>query len=90
MHFPIHYITSPLDQSYKNENWCLLLLLRGMCLKHMKSPLQAEECFKEIMTHSGKLKANTYLIPYSLFEYAVLMREQGDLQTSMEMLEKAK
>lgn len=78
------------DNPYKNENWCLLLLLRGMCLKWMKSPLQAEECFREIMTYSGKLKANNYLIPYSMYECGILMKEEGDLQASMELLERAK
>ena len=78
------------DHPYKNENWCLLLLLRGMCLKWMKSPLQAEECFREIMTYSGKLKANNYLIPYSMYECGILMKEEGDLPASMELLERAK
>ena len=79
-----------LDESYKNENWCLLLLLRGMCFKYMKSPLQAEECFKEISTYSGKLKADSYLIPYSLYEYALLMKDAGEVQTASEMLSRAR
>ena len=56
----------------------------------MKSPLQAEECFKEIMTYSGKLKANNYLIPYSIYEYAVLMIDEGDIQSATEMLSRAR
>ena len=28
------------------EDECLLLLLRGMCLKYMSAPLAAEECFR--------------------------------------------
>ena len=31
---------------YKLENDCLLLLLKGMCLKYMSAPLAAEECFR--------------------------------------------
>ena len=61
-----------------------------MCFKYMKSPLQAEECFKEILTYSGKLKANNYLIPYSLYEYAVLMMDEGELQSATEMLSRAR
>ena len=56
----------------------------------MKSPLQSEECFKEILTYSGKLKANNYLIPYSLYEYAVLMIDEGELQGATEMLSRAR
>ena len=61
-----------------------------MCLKYMKSPLQAEECFKEILTHSGKLKVDNYLIPYSMYEYAILMKDDGQFQSAMEMLGHAK
>ena len=56
----------------------------------MKSPLQAEECFKEILSYSGKLKANNYLIPYSLYEYAVLMIDEGELQSATDMLSRAR
>ena len=85
--FLLHCIS---DKSYKNENWCLLLLLRGMCFKYMKSPLQAEECFKEIQTYAGKLKANNYLIPFSLYEYALLVKDSGDFHTAQEMLSRAR
>ena len=65
-------------------------LLKGVCLKYMKSPLQAEECFKLVVSYGGKLKADTYLVPYALFEYAILLREQGNSDLAMEMLESAK
>ncbi len=61
-----------------------------MCLKHMNSPLQAEECFMEVMSYTGKLKADTYLVPYATFEYALLLKDQGQLMTSMATLERAK
>ena len=69
---------------------CLLLLLRGMCLKHMNSPLQAEECFVEVMSFTGKLKADAYLVPYATFEYAILIKNQGQYQAAMATLEHAK
>ena len=56
----------------------------------MKSPLQAEQCFKEIQTYSGKLKANSYLIPYSLYEYALLMKDTGEIQSAIDMLSRAR
>jgi hypothetical protein len=59
-------------------------------LKHMNSPLQAEECFVEVMTYTGKLKADTYLVPYATFEYAILIKDQGQYQTAMTILEHAK
>ncbi len=56
----------------------------------MKSPLQAEECFKEVVSHAGKLKADTYLIPYSMFEYGQLLKDQGQLEAALDTLECAK
>ena len=61
-----------------------------MCFKAMKSPLQAEECFKEVMAFAGKLKADTYLIPFATFEYAIVLKEQGESEAAMSYLDKAK
>ena len=80
----------PDTNNYYAEDLCLLLLLRGMCLKHMDSPLQAEECFLEVVSYSGKLKADQYLVPYAMFEYALLLKDQGQFQTAMAHLERAK
>ena len=70
------------------EDFCLLTLLKGVCLKHMKSPLQAEECFQIV---SGcKLKKDTYLIPYANYERALLLKEQGSFGEALDLLEKTK
>ena len=61
-----------------------------MCLKHMKSPLQAEECLKFVIGHVGQLKVDTYLVPYALFEYGLLLKEQGNATEAMTHLERAK
>lgn len=72
------------------EDICLLTLLKGMCLKHMNSPLQAEECFKIVISHHGKLKRDIYLIPYAQFELANLMRSQGNITEALALMEKTK
>jgi hypothetical protein len=61
-----------------------------MCLKHMKSPLQAEESFKFVISHHGKLTRDTYLVPYAMSEMALLLRDQGNLSDAMQILEKTK
>jgi len=33
------------DNKYYDDDYCLLILLRGMCLKHMNSPLQVGKNF---------------------------------------------
>ena len=75
---------------YYEDDLCLLNLLMGMCLKNMKSPLQAEECLKVVMSHAGKLKQDTYLVPYATFEYAQLLRDSGQVELAMQYLESAK
>ncbi len=80
----------PESNRYYNDDFCLLQLLNAMCLKHMSSPLQAEESLKAVISFSGQLKADTYLIPYALFEYAMLLKEQGMTDAAMEHLESAK
>ena len=72
------------------EDLCLITLLKGVCLKYMKSPLQAEECFKTIIEQHGKLKKDTYLVPYSSYELALLMKDDGNLSEALDLLEKTK
>lgn len=72
------------------EDDCLLLLLRGICLKSMSSPLQAEECFRKIIASGPKLTVDKYLAPYATVELALVLREQGDLQQAAMLLETAK
>lgn len=86
----IFYFPSVDSLKYYNEDFCLLNLLKAMCLKYMKSPLQAEECLKTVISFAGKLQVDTYLVPYAVFEYGLLLREQGQIQAAMDTLESAK
>ena len=76
---------------FYDDDYCLVTLLQGMCLKNMKSPLQAEECFKSVIDQYPKLtKPYNYLGPYAMSEIATLNREQGNLIGALELLERAK
>ncbi len=68
----------------------LVLLLKAQCLKALRSPLQAEECLRTVVESANRLKVDTYLAPYAMFELATLMREQGQTEAAAEMLETAK
>lgn len=72
------------------EDFCLLTLLKGVCLKHMKSPLQAEECFQAVSQHRGTLKRDTFLIPYAMYERGLLLKDQGSFSEALDLLEKTK
>jgi len=52
--------------------------------------LKAEECFLDVISYNGKLKADTYLVPFAMMEYALIQKDQGQLQVATTYLEKAK
>jgi len=72
------------------EDICLITLLKGMCLKFMNFPEQAEECFKFVINKQGQIIKDTYLIPYAQFELALKIKSDGQLSESLDLLEKTK
>ena len=76
------------------EEDCLLLLLKGMCLKYMGAPMAAEECFREVIRLAGgegaRLKADKYLLPYATVELALILLEAGTWEEAATLLEAAK
>lgn len=78
------------QRKFYKEDLCLLTLLKGVCLKHMNLPLQAEECFLKVSSHRGVLSRDTYLVPYAMYEQALLLKDQGALADALSMLEKTK
>ena len=88
-HSKLTFFPDP-DPKYKDDNFCLLMLLKGMCLKGMKSPLQAQECFEKVLEFNGKLKGDKHLIPYTMYEFSLLVRDEGRLEAALAMMEKAK
>ncbi|CAM1306849.1 TTC39B (predicted) [Pycnogonum litorale] len=75
---------------YRTDNLCLVKLLKGMCLRYLDSPLQAEECFTEVYRNEKNIIEDHYLVPYSLMELGLLSLNQGDLITAQALLEKSK
>nr|CAD7587280.1 unnamed protein product [Timema genevievae] len=75
---------------YDADNRGLVLLLKGVSLRHMHSPLQAEECLKTVISLEKKLKEDNYLVPYALVELAFIYKEQGNVSKASQILEEAK
>ena len=82
------------QEQFEVEDDCLLLLLKGMCLKYMSAPMGAEECFREVINRAGgegaRLKADKYLLPYATVELALILMEAGDNEEAASLLEAAK
>ncbi|XP_076462469.1 tetratricopeptide repeat protein 39B-like [Babylonia areolata] len=59
------------------DNYCLALLLKGVCLRHRGQLFQAEQCFQEVVSHEKDLEHDHYLVPYTLVELAMLYLQQN-------------
>ena len=79
------------DSEFQLEDECLLLVLKGVCLKYMSAPLAAEETFRAVLekTSGEPLKADKYLLPYASVELALLLLKDSS-QEAWDLLESAK
>ena len=68
----------------------LINLLKGMCLKFMNCPEQAEDCFQNVIDKKGQIVKDTYLVPYAQYELALKKKSEGRILESLDLLEKAK
>ncbi|XP_076308576.1 LOW QUALITY PROTEIN: tetratricopeptide repeat protein 39A-like [Tachypleus tridentatus] len=59
------------------DDYYMLTFLRGVVLKYLDCPLQAEEYFKEIVRNEKEIKEDSFLPPYAAGELAILFTEQG-------------
>lgn len=83
-------VQHPDDYIYYHDDYCLALLLKGVCLRHSNKFFQAEQCFQEICTLEKMLSQDHYLVPYALLELAMLHTLSGRLQDARSMLDKAR
>ncbi|KAK4468056.1 hypothetical protein MN116_008231 [Schistosoma mekongi] len=72
-----------------NDDYCLALMLKGVCLRCRGQTFQAFMCFTEIIQSKRKLKMDTYLLPYCEMELCHLSYEDGDIDEAVKHLEKA-
>lgn len=75
---------------YDADNRALLLLLKGACLRHMKSPLQALKFLEEAISLQKLIKEDQFIIPYAIVEIGLLHVDQGNLDLAVGCLEDAK
>ncbi|XP_035701762.1 tetratricopeptide repeat protein 39B isoform X2 [Folsomia candida] len=72
------------------DNLCLLLLLRGMCLRYLDRVGEAEADFLGVIAYEKQLLHDAYLVPYSTYELAMSYWSQGNTQGAEVTLENAK
>ncbi|KAA0198670.1 Tetratricopeptide repeat protein 39B [Fasciolopsis buskii] len=71
------------------DDYCLALLLKGVCLRCRGQQFQASMCYQEILQSKKKLKADTYLLPFCEMELCQLSYDEGDMQQACKHLERA-
>ncbi|XP_033738777.1 tetratricopeptide repeat protein 39B-like [Pecten maximus] len=72
------------------DDYCLALLLKGVCLKHRSQYFQARQCFTEIVANEKNIKKDTFLVPYAVVELAILNLAEENWNEVKLLLEKAK
>ena len=92
---PQHQFPISEDDEFHADDRCLVTLLEAMCLKHLGSPEKAEGLLKRaISRHSGsaagRLRSDTYLLPYATLEYGLILRDRGETAAALEQFERAK
>jgi len=89
----IGIVESNTTSPYYYDNCCLLYLLKGMCLKFIKSKGLAQDskdCFLHVISKYKDIKEDIYLVPYATYEIGILQWTEGKLETAIATLEHAK
>merc|ERR1739838_1028646 len=68
----------------------LCKLLKGKCYNFMGLPKLAEECFEAVISLKSDLTRDAYLIPYAMYEKALILKEQFKFEEAMDILERIK
>ncbi|KAG5853873.1 hypothetical protein ANANG_G00031450 [Anguilla anguilla] len=80
---------TPLSE-YTVDDRCVVLLLKGVCLKNQGRTEEAEDCFSKVHKSEKKIKFDHYLVPNALLELGMLYTQLGRKEQAVKLLQKAK
>ncbi|KAJ8283760.1 hypothetical protein COCON_G00026100 [Conger conger] len=80
---------TPLSE-YTVDDRCVILLLKGLCLKNQGRTEAAEDCFNRVHMSEKKIKFDHYLVPNALLELGMLYTHLGHKEQALKLLQKAK
>ncbi|GIX85647.1 tetratricopeptide repeat protein 39B [Caerostris extrusa] len=72
------------------DDYCLILLLRGVCYTSLNRHMQAEDCFREIISCEKRIKEDIYLVPFAMSELALIRIKLSDPAEAKDLLESAR
>lgn len=79
--------STTVPSKYHTDNRALILLLKGACLRHMGSPLQALECLEAVISLQKDILEDHYLVPYAIVELALVEWQNGNREKAILALE---
>lgn len=78
------------DQEFLVDDLCLVLLLKGVCLKNQGRFQTAVESFTQLCDSEKKIRFDHYLVPNALVELGLIYIDQGQRDKAIKVLRKAK
>ncbi|XP_075888475.1 tetratricopeptide repeat protein 39A [Nelusetta ayraudi] len=72
------------------DDRCVILLLKGLCLKNQGRAEAAEDCFQKVFSMEKKMRFDHYVVPNTLVELSLLYIDQGRRDEAIKLLTKAK
>ncbi|XP_041839522.1 tetratricopeptide repeat protein 39B-like isoform X2 [Melanotaenia boesemani] len=75
---------------YHLDDCCVIQLLKGLCLRELGRLVQAETCFKQVISSENNIKHDNYLVPYTMYELGLLHKQRGDINKAITVIENAK
>lgn len=72
------------------DNLSLCLLLRAMCLKHLNREAEAEKDLKQIIDNEKNIKTDTFLVPHSIMELAILEMSKKEYDSAKAYIKSAR
>lgn len=79
-----------LEVNHWNDDLGLCWLLKGMCLKYLDRLEEAEENFMKVIEHEPKFVVDTFLVPHTAMELALLKLTQGNFEESKRWIKMAR
>ena len=73
-----------------NEQYFVLLLLRGVCLRNYGKFEEAIGCFREILEQESSIQKVTYIPPHAAFELGLTLMNVNKYAEAREWLERAR
>lgn len=72
------------------DDYCLLLLLKGACLRVLKKNEEALVIFDQLLKKEKEIKKDSYIVPFAHLETALAHYDMKDYKKALKLLELAK